>query len=314
MGYRTIFAGTPEFAAEALKQLLQSEHTVVAVYTQPDRAAGRGRKLTPSAVKRVALEHQLPLCQPDKLKDEPQLWQQLRQWQADVMVVAAYGLILPPEVLSIPPLGCLNIHASLLPRWRGAAPIQRAILAGDQQTGITIMQMDSGLDTGAMLYRLELTIEPNESAAQLQDRLAVSGGEALLTTLQQLQRGELTAEPQSESGACYAKKLHKSEAVIDWSRSSDQIARQIAAFNPWPVAQTTLQGEVVRIWQAQAINQPAPPLTGEVIRADRHGIEVACGQGSLRIIQLQLPGKRPMQASDFLTSRSVVGLRLGESV
>ncbi len=302
MALKIIFAGTPEFAAVALRQLLASDHRVVAVYTQPDRPAGRGRHLTASAVKTVALAAQIPVYQPLKLKQAPAEWAQLQALEADLMVVAAYGLILPPEVLAIPRYGCLNIHASLLPRWRGAAPIQRAILAGDTETGVTMMQMDAGLDTGAMLLRGSLPIQAGESAAELHDRLAQLGGELLLETLTQLEQGQLQPEPQHEPDATYAAKLSKAEADLDWSQPATQLARQVAALNNWPVAQSRWQGEVVRIWRAEPLELNHHAAVGQILTADRHGITVACGSGGLRITELQLPGRKPVAAADFIRS------------
>jgi len=297
---RLIFAGTPEFAAVALDALLKAGHKVVAVYTQPDRPAGRGRKLRPSPVKALALQHDIPVFQPSSLKtDEAQ--QQLAAHKADLMVVAAYGLLLPKAVLDTPRLGCLNIHASLLPRWRGAAPIQRAILAGDEQTGITIMQMDEGLDTGAMLYKLSCPIHASETAGQLHDRLAELGSQALLHTLAQGPENMMT-EKQDEAMASYAKKLDKAEAVIDWSQAATHIDLQVRAFNPWPVAQTRLHGKVLRIWQAQPrhANAAADAEPGTVMNCSKDGIDVACGQGTLSLLQLQLPGGKPLDITALL--------------
>ncbi len=305
-----VYAGTPEFAAVALAALLKTPHHISAVYTQPDRPAGRGRKLKASPVKELALEHSIEVRQPESLKN-PDEQARLAALEPDVMIVAAYGLLLPAEVLSIPRLGCLNIHASLLPRWRGAAPIQRAILAGDEETGITIMQMDVGLDTGDMLYKLSTPIHESDNAQTLHDRLAALGARAISEALEGLQHGQLTAQQQNESLACYAKKLHKAEAEINWQEAAVQIARQVAAFNPWPVAQTHYKGEVLRVWDARALDESTNQPAGSVIRADREGIDIACGEGVLRLLRLQRPGGKPQEVADFLNANAVEGVILG---
>jgi methionyl-tRNA formyltransferase len=305
-----VYAGTPEFAAVALAALLDTPHRISAVYTQPDRPAGRGRKLKASPVKELALEHGIEVRQPESLKEAGEQ-ARLAALEPDLMIVAAYGLLLPAEVLAIPRLGCLNIHASLLPRWRGAAPIQRAILAGDAETGITIMQMDVGLDTGDMLYKLSTPITERDNAQSLHDRLASLGAQAITEALTGLLAGTLVAEKQDESLACYAKKLHKAEAEIDWQQPAQQLARQVAAFNPWPVAQTLYKGEVLRIWEASVVDEVSGKAPGSVIRAGREGIDVACGEGVLRLRQLQRPGGKPQDAQAFLNANSVEGLTLG---
>ncbi len=305
-----VYAGTPEFAAVALSALIDTPHRISAVYTQPDRPAGRGRKLKASPVKELALQHGIEVRQPESLKD-PNEHAALAALEPDVMIVAAYGLLLPLEVLSIPRLGCLNIHASLLPRWRGAAPIQRAILAGDAETGITIMQMDVGLDTGDMLYKLSTPIHENDNAQTLHDRLASLGARAVTEALEGLQQGRLTAERQDESQACYAKKLHKAEAEINWHQTAPQIARQVAAFNPWPVAQTHYKDEVLRIWEARALDERSDKPAGSVIHADKKGIDIACAEGVLRLLRLQRPGGKPQDAANFLNANSVDGVVLG---
>ena len=305
-----VYAGTPEFAATALAALLQTEHHINAVYTQPDRPAGRGRKLKASPVKELALEHNIEVRQPESLK-EAETQQGLAALKPDVMIVAAYGLLLPAEVLSIPRLGCLNIHASLLPRWRGAAPIHRAIIEGDTETGVTIMQMDVGLDTGAMLYKLTTPITPEDNAQRLHDRLAELGAEAIVKALVALQAGSLTPEPQDDTLANYAKKLNKAEAAIDWQLTATQIARQVAGFNPWPVAQTQLENKVLRIWDAEALPSGDHAAPGSVIASSKQGIDVACGEGTLRLKRLQLPGGKPLSAAEFLNSRTLDGVVLG---
>ncbi len=301
---RIVYAGTPDFAVPALQALIDSHHDVVAVYTQPDRPAGRGRKLKPSPVKTVALAHDIPVEQPEKLRDA-QIQATMAGYRPDLMVVAAYGIILPAAVLDIPRLGCLNIHASLLPRWRGAAPIQRAILAGDAVTGVTIMQMDAGLDTGDMLLKREVAIEPGMTAQRLHDRLAEVGGPALLETIDGLLAGTIAPEPQDDAAANYAGKLSKDEAAIDWSRPAEAIARQVCAFNPWPVAQTLRGGEPLRIWEARAVAGQGEP--GQVVAESGEGIDIACGDGLLRVTRLQLPGGKPLAARDFLNGRSLAG-------
>lgn len=301
--FRILFAGTPEFAAQALAALLDSPYEVCAVYTQPDRPAGRGRRLSASPVKQLALAHGLPLRQPASLKSAAEQ-EALAEWHADVLVVAAYGLLLPPAVLAAPRLGCINIHASLLPRWRGAAPIQRAILAGDAETGVTIMQMDEGLDTGPMLLRAACPIRPDDTAGTLHDRLAALGARALLEALDRLTAGTLEPEPQFEADATYAAKLSKHEAELDWSVDAQQLARQVRAFNPWPVAQTTLAGQVLRIWEAHAEeSESAAAAPGTVLRAGRNGIDVVCGRGLLRLRCVQLAGGRPLSVAQLLNGR-----------
>ena len=304
-----VFAGTPDFAAVALAALLDSHHHVIAVYTQPDRPAGRGRKLKASPVKELALTHDIPVYQPTSLKT-PEEQQQLAALNPDVMVVAAYGLLLPTEVLDTPRLGCLNIHASLLPRWRGAAPIQRAILAGDAESGITIMQMNEGLDTGDMLYKITTPINETDTAQLLHDRLAELGADALLQTLERIP-DNLEPESQDEILATYAKKLDKSEATIDWSHSAEQIGRQVNAFNPWPVAQTRLDDKILRIWEARPLPDHHNTTPGTVIAESKQGIDIATGIGTLRVTRLQLPGGKPLTATDFINSRHITGTILG---
>ena len=320
---KIIFAGTPEFSVAPLKALIASEHEVVAVYTQPDRPAGRGRKLTPSPVKACALEHNIPVYQPEKLKlAEDQ--QPLIDLNADLMVVVAYGIILPQVVLDAPRLGCINIHASLLPRWRGAAPIQRAILAGDKESGITIMQMDIGLDTGDMLLKTHCDIAADETGSSLHDRLALMGAEALMQALPGIADGTLKGEKQNDELANYAHKLQKSEALIDWQKSAVELQRQVCAFNAWPVAQTPIdikgKLQMLRIWRAEAVEDRAvedkvvegkADEPGKVVRCDKQGVEVATGDGLLRILEIQMPGKKPMDVKAFVNANDISGVVLG---
>mgnify|MGYP000585197175 CR=1 FL=1 len=309
---RLAFAGTPEFAAIALRALLEAGHNIVAVYTQPDRPAGRGRKLQPGPVKQLALEHNLPICQPENFKSDAAL-QELAGWQADLMIVAAYGLLLPQAVLDIPRRGCLNIHASLLPRWRGAAPIQRAILAGDSETGVTIMQMDAGLDTGDMLLKRTCPIDPDETGGSLHDKLAALGGAAIVQALADLEH--LRPEPQDDSQATYARKLDKAEARLDWHQPAAQLAREVRAFNPWPVSHTLLDGQPLRIWQARARDETLGAEPGTVVSTDSDGIAVACGDGVLLLQQIQPAGSKAMSAAAFLHGRPgrlQAGMRLGD--
>ena len=296
---RLVFAGTPEFAATALNALLATHHLVVGVYSQPDRPAGRGRKLTPSPVKQVAVEAGIPVFQPESLKS-PEAQEQLRSLNADVMIVAAYGLILPQTVLDLPRHGCLNIHASLLPRWRGAAPIQRAIAAGDRETGITIMQMDAGLDTGAMLLKAVTPIEDHDTGGSLHDRLAALGGDAIVKALEHLEKGELGGEIQDDTRACYASKLSKDEGHIDWTLDAPAISRLVRAFNPWPGTYTDLEGLRIRIHQAEVLEDTSDKHPGTVIRRNREGVDIACGLESVRITRLQLSGSRPQTVNDLI--------------
>ena len=310
---RIIFAGTPDFAARHLQALIQSEHQIVGVYSQPDRPAGRGKKLKASEVKALALEHELPVFQPQSLKNEEALTE-LKSLNADIMIVVAYGLILPKAILEAPRLGCLNVHGSILPRWRGAAPIQRAIWAGDEETGVTIMQMDEGLDTGDMLHISRCPIAADETSASLYTKLAELGPGALIQTVNKLANGELTAEPQNDEQANYAKKLSKEEANIDWTMDAVQIERNIRAFNPWPVCFTQMGEQSVKIYQASVVEQTGN--AGEVLSSDKNGIVVACGKQALCITQLQPQGKKPMAISDFLNGRSdwvTPGTVLGEN-
>ncbi|MDF0605654.1 methionyl-tRNA formyltransferase [Neisseriaceae bacterium TC5R-5] len=305
---KLIFAGTPEFAAAALQALITAGHEIALVLTQPDRPAGRGMKLKPSAVKALALQHGLRVEQPLSLRDEA-AQAMLRAVDSELMVVAAYGLILPQAVLDIPARGCLNIHASLLPRWRGAAPIQRALLAGDEQTGITIMQMDVGLDTGAMLTVYPVPIAVDETAATLHDKLAAEGAQAIVATLACLDG--LPAQAQPEQGVSYAQKLSKAEALIDWSLPAEQVARAIRAYNPVPGAYTLLAGDALKLWLASAESGRAE--SGVVVAAEADGLLVGCGEGLLRVPVLQAAGGKRLSARDFVAGRAqLVGVKLGE--
>lgn len=314
---KIIFAGTPEFSVPPLKALINSPHEVVAVYTQPDRPAGRGRKLSPSPVKACALEYNIPVYQPEKLR-QPEDQQPLIDLQADLMVVVAYGIILPKVVLDAPRLCCINIHASLLPRWRGAAPIQRAILAGDAETGITIMQMDVGLDTGDMLLKKVCPIHDDDTGSSLHDRLSIMGAEALMEILPAIAAQTLQPEKQDDSLANYAQKLQKAEAIIDWSQPAHEIKALVNAFNAWPVAQTPIdmkqdgQPQMMRIWQAQLVDSNAGNAQpGRVLSCDKHGIDVATGDGVLRLLQIQMPGKKPMDIPAFVNANDISDMQLG---
>lgn len=300
-GLRIVFAGTPEFSAHHLQALLASRHSVVAAYSQPDRPAGRGKKLTASPVKELALAKGVPVFQPVSLKD-PVAQQELASLQADIMVVVAYGLLLPKAVLTIPRLGCINVHASILPRWRGAAPIQRALAAGDSTTGVTIMQMDVGLDTGAMIIKAECPILPEDTGGSLHDRLLTLGVPALLTALDQLQAGTAKVEQQDDQASCYANKLTKEEALLDWRRPAVELALTVRAFNPFPVAFTQRRDndERIRIWAAQALAHSSEQAPGTVLRVAADGIHISCGVGSLVLQQLQLPGKKSLAVNELL--------------
>lgn len=306
---KILFAGTPEFAVPALQALIDAGHQIVMVLTQPDRPSGRGMKLKASPVKQLALSHQIPVFQPETLKDAA-VQAHIAEQQADVMIVAAYGLIIPTVVLNMPKLGCYNIHASLLPRWRGAAPIQRALLAGDEETGVTIMEVVPALDAGAMVSRGELPITERDTAQTLHDGLSVLGAKLMVEAMQQLARdGQLAATPQDESLVTYAHKLEKSEASIDWQRSALEISRQVRAFNPFPVAHTVLNSEVCRLWMATDVSGSGQP--GEIVDIN-DAIYVACGQGVLRIEELQMPGGKRLAAKDFLAGHALtIGQTLG---
>jgi methionyl-tRNA formyltransferase len=307
---RIVFAGTPEFAVPPLAALAASRHAVVGVLTRPDRPAGRGRRVEAGAIKEFAQSHGLPVAQPATLRT-PDGRAALEAWRPDLMVVVAYGLILPPEVLAIPRLGCLNIHASLLPRWRGAAPIQRAILAGDAETGVAIMQMDAGLDTGPVLLERRVTIGPEDDSASLHATLAALGAAALLEAIEGLEAGTLQAQPQPVVGATYAAKIGKAEARIDWTGDAASIARQVRAFRPWPTAETRFRGEQLRIHRARALQDDATPdggdAPGTVLGLQDDMLVVACGRGRLGILELQRAGRRGIGAREFVQGLQAKG-------
>lgn len=295
---KVIFAGTPEFAVVALESLLQSKHRVVAVYSQPDRKSGRGLKQKQTPVKEFAHQYQLPIYQPTSLKDSSE-HDLLASFKADVMVVAAYGILLPAPVLAIPRLGCINIHPSLLPRWRGAAPIQRTIAAGDTITGVTMMQMDAGLDTGPILLQRQYVLDPEETSQTLHDNLAKLGAQALVETLDLLAEGEIQPRPQNSEQATYAHKISKEEALIDWDRPAIELEHEIRAFNPWPVAYTTWEGHNLRVWNAKAINEELSEKPRTIVKASLRGIDIATGKGLLRLLSVQLPGGKVLPVNDF---------------
>ena len=314
---RIVFAGTPEFAAEHLKALLHSPYQVVAVYTQPDRPAGRGQKLMPSPVKQLALQHEIAVYQPQTLRD-PAAQAELAALKPDLLVVVAYGLILPQVVLDIPRLGCINSHASLLPRWRGAAPIQRAIQAGDSESGVTVMQMEAGLDTGPMLLKASTPISADDTGGSLHDRLAELGPPAVLQAIAGLAGGSLRGEVQDDSLATYAHKLNKDEALLDWSRPAVELERLIRAFNPWPICHSSLNGAPLKVLAAQLVTEPGAGrgAPGEILAASKDGLTVACADGALRLTRLQLPGGKALNFADLFNSRReqfAVGSLLGAS-
>ncbi|MEH6456907.1 MAG: methionyl-tRNA formyltransferase [Cocleimonas sp.] len=304
---KIIYAGTPDFAVPALEALVESQHEVVAVYTQPDRPAGRGRKVQFGPIKQVAVDEGIEVQQPISFKDED-AEKILADYQCDVMVVAAYGLILPQHILELPKYGCLNIHGSLLPRWRGAAPIHRAIQSGDTETGVTIMQMATGLDTGDMLLKIACPITAEDTSQTIHDRLAADGADALLTVLKSI--NHLQPEIQNEDQTCYAQKLNKAEAEIDWNLSAIEIDRKIRAFNPWPVAFTLYDGKPLRIFLSKLLDKHTNASAGTVITETVDGIEIATGDGVLAFSRLQLPGKKAMDVRDFLNGRSLLGMKL----
>jgi len=300
---RIVFAGTPDFAARHLAALLSSEHEVIAVYTNPDRPAGRGKKLSAPPVKQLALEHDIPVYQPENFKSD-EAKQELAALNADIMVVVAYGMLLPQVVLDTPRLGCINVHGSILPRWRGAAPIQRSIWAGDKETGVTIMQMDIGLDTGDMLSIATLPIEATDTSASIYEKLAGLGPDALVECLADIASGKAVAEKQDDELANYAKKLSKEEARISWSEDAVHIERCVRAFNPWPMSHFEAAENSIKVWQSRVAEQTSDKPAGTILQADKTGIYVATGQGVLVLEQLQVPGKKAMSVQDILNSRA----------
>ncbi|EOB2575035.1 methionyl-tRNA formyltransferase [Vibrio fluvialis] len=300
---RIVFAGTPDFAARHLAALLSSEHEVIAVYTQPDRPAGRGKKLTASPVKNLALEHNIPVYQPENFKSD-EAKQELAALNADIMVVVAYGLLLPKAVLDTPTLGCINVHGSILPRWRGAAPIQRSIWAGDAETGVTIMQMDVGLDTGDMLKIATLPIEASDTSGSMYDKLAELGPQALVECLSDIAQGTAVAVKQDDALANYAQKLSKEEAKIDWTLSAQAIERCVRAFNPWPMSHFAVADNQIKVWQARVEAGSSNQAAGTILKADKTGIYVATGAEILVLESLQIPGKKALPVQDILNARA----------
>ena len=309
---RIVFAGTPEFAVPSLHALLNSRHEVIAVLTQPDRPAGRGRRTASGPVKLAALDAGIAVMQPATLRDAA-AQQILRDLQPDLLVVTAYGQLLPPDVLSIPRIACLNVHASLLPRWRGASPIQAAVLAGDKETGISLMQMAAGLDTGPVYCTQRTTIGERETAGQLHDRLAIMGGDLLAANLDAILEGELKPAPQAPAGITYAGRISKADGLIDWSHSANHIDRQIRAFNPWPVAHTHHEGELLRCWSAIPLTDPsrAGIAPGTVVGIEPRGMVVQTGAGLLMLTEVQAPGKNRVSAAEYSNARNMNGQVLG---
>lgn len=306
---RIVFAGTPEFAVPTLQTLIDSPHEVVAAYTQPDRPAGRGRKLTASPVKDLALTAGIPVAQPENFKSAEAV-QALADLQPDLMVVVAYGLILPQAVLDIPKFGCINVHGSLLPRWRGAAPIHRAVMAGDRKTGVTIMKVVKKLDAGDMLYKIECPIGADATSSQLHDRLAELGADALLRVVDMIENGTVQAEVQDESLVTYAHKLEKQEAIIDWRQAAAELDRKIRGLNAWPVAQTAFNGQALRVWRSEVLAKVATAAPG-TIDSSAQALDVATGEGMLRLLEVQLPGGKRINGKDFLNAHPAAGVVLG---
>ena len=306
---RIVFAGTPEFALPTLQALLDSPYEVCGVYTQPDRPAGRGRKLTPSPVKQLAQAASIPVYQPENFKQADSI-AELAQLNADLLVVIAYGLILPQAVIDTPRLGCINVHGSLLPRWRGAAPIQRALMAGDSHTGITIMKVVKKLDAGDMLFKLECPITATDTSSSLHDQLAILGAKGLLQVVEQYAQGQVTAEPQDEALVTYAHKLEKHEAQLDWSDTAINLDRKIRGLNAWPVAQTLFKGEILRVWNS-SLTDKVSQLTPGSIDTSQQALDVVTGKGVIRLLEVQLPGGKRIAGKDFLNAHAVDAVKLG---
>ena len=312
---KIVFMGTPDFAAGALKAIIEAGHEVTLVVTQPDRAKGRSDKLIPSPVKEVALEHNIPVFQPLKIKT-PEAVAELRKYDADIFIVAAFGQIISQEILDMPRYGCVNIHASLLPKYRGASPIQRVILDGEKKTGVTIMQMDAGIDTGDMLYKVETEISDEDTFETLHDRLTGIGAEAIVEALPLIESGELVPEKQDDSQSCYAKLIKKEMGKIDFNKSAEEVSRLVRGMNPWPSAYTFLSGKQMKVWRVSVLPQTddkaGKAVPGEIVELTKDGITVKCGEGSVKILELQLEGKKRMAAKDFLLgAKPEVGSILG---
>ncbi|CAH9019634.1 methionyl-tRNA formyltransferase [Candidatus Nitrosacidococcus sp. I8] len=310
MALKIFFAGTPAFAAIILQRIIESNHRVYGIYTQPDRPSGRGQRLTPSPVKKVGITHNIPIYQPRTLKDES-IQDQFKAFTPDILIVAAYGLILPSPILNTPSLGCINVHASLLPRWRGAAPIQRALLAGDKETGVSIMKMDIGLDTGPVISTSICPIQKTDTAVTIHDRLAELGAESLLACLPTQVEDKLSYIPQDEFYACYAPKITKEESFLDWNQPALLLERKVRAFNPWPIVKIQIQDQVLKVWETTVLEDSRLAPAGTIIRANKLGIDIATGEGVLRLLKIQPPGKRAMAVQDYINAHPlVVGTQL----